>query len=119
MSLIGVIPPKSGQVVLEHFRFDVRLCIDSKTIVVCSAEILRQSHNGVRTVHRILYRSQNSILDCLCDQIWGVYHFRNFSRVHIKINVLSLSSLDLFSVDFSHCVWHFLEEIWLRLINPR
>ena len=105
--------------VLEHSRFDVKLSIDSKSIVVCSADILRRSHSGVRTVHRILCRSQNSILDCSCDQIWGVDHFRNFSRVHIKINVLSLSSLVLFSVDFSHCVWHFLEEIWLRLIHPR
>ena len=38
---------------------------------------------------------------------------------HSEVNILSLSSLNLFSFSFSHCAWRLLDKIWPRLISPR
>ena len=65
------IPPEAQQVISKHPRFGVRSCVDSKSIVVYSAEIVRGSQSGVGTVRGIVCRFQEQyFLDCSWDQIW-------------------------------------------------
>ena len=53
--------------VSKFFRYGVVLCVDSKSIVVCSAEIMCRSRTALGTVREIVYRSQNNSLDCSWD----------------------------------------------------